>query len=51
MQKHEFVDNFEQNQELISGLMPDKRIQNTVAGYITKKVKSRTKKLNSKQGG
>ena len=40
MLRHEFKDNFEENKALIRGLMPSKRLQNMIAGYMAKKVRA-----------
>lgn len=38
MARQQFKDNFEENKAYIRGLMPSKRLQNMIAGYMTKKV-------------
>lgn len=40
MARAEFKDNFEENKAMIRGLMPSKRLQNMIAGYMGKKTKA-----------
>jgi ribosomal protein S17E len=42
MAKQEFKTTFEENKGTIRGLMPSKRLQNMIAGYITKKVRAKS---------
>jgi len=43
-EEQEFSDNFEENKQAISGILPSKRMRNMVAGYLT-----RLKKIHTKQ--
>lgn len=36
-----FTDNFKDNKEILIGLFPSKKIRNQIAGYITRKLKSK----------
>lgn len=36
-----FTDNFKENQRILIGLFPSKKIRNQIAGYITRKLKSK----------
>ncbi|MEK6872731.1 MAG: 30S ribosomal protein S17e [Nanoarchaeota archaeon] len=36
-----FTDNFKENNEILRGLFPSKKIRNQIAGYITRKLKSK----------
>ncbi len=38
-EENKFTKNFEQNQKILKGLMPSKKIRNQVAGHITRKKK------------
>lgn len=38
---NKFTDNFKENQEILAGLFPSKKIRNQIAGYITRKLKSK----------
>ena len=40
MARMDFKDNFEENKAMIRGLMPSKRLQNMIAGYMGKKTKA-----------
>jgi len=42
--ENKFTDNFEQNQKILKGLMPSKKIRNQVAGHITRKKKKQKNK-------
>ena len=35
-----FTSDFNENKEILSGLMPSKKIRNQIAGYITRKKKT-----------
>lgn len=41
MDNYEFKDNFEDNKHLIARLMPSKRLQNMIAGYMAKKIRAK----------
>ena len=42
-EENSFSDNFEDNKKILSGLNTSKKIRNQVAGYITRKKKTKNK--------
>ena len=43
IQEYSFKDSFNENKKLLAGTMPSKKVQNKVAGYITKLLKMQKK--------